>query len=94
MISALEEYFGKNAKWNNPNGGLYIWVKLPKHSDTSIAEPIAFNQNVGFLPGVLFSADGFSGKNKMRLCFGFNQPKEIQEGIKKLSNVFYELDYL
>ena len=94
MISALQENFGNNTKWSNPNGGLYIWVELPNHSDTSIAQPIAFNQDVGFLPGVLFAADGFSGKNKMRLCFGFNQPEEIQEGIKKLSNIFYELDYL
>ena len=94
MISALQENFGKNTKWSNPNGGLYIWVELPSHSDTSIAQPIAFNQNVGFLPGVLFAANGFSGNNKMRLCFGFNKPEEIQEGIKKLSNVFYELDYL
>ena len=94
MISALQENFGNNTKWSNPNGGLYIWVELPNHSDTSIAQPIAFNQDVGFLPGVLFAADGFSGKNKMRLCFGFNKPEEIQDGIKKLSNVFYELDYL
>ena len=94
MISALQENFGSNTKWNNPDGGLYIWVELPSHSNTTIAHPIAFNENVGFLPGVGFSADGFSGENKMRLCFGYNKPEEIQAGIKILSNVFFELDYL
>ena len=44
--------------------------------------------DVGYLPGNNFAADGVSGKNCLRLCFGYNTPAEISEGIAKLAAAF------
>ena len=43
---------------------------------------------MGYHPGPMFSPDGVSGKNYARLCFGYNTPAEIREGIGRLAEVF------
>ena len=43
---------------------------------------------VGYLPGPQYAPDGVSGKNYARLCFGYNTPEEIHEGIATLAGVF------
>ena len=44
--------------------------------------------DVGYLPGVNFSPEGNTGQNYARLCFGYNQPDEIYEGIARLAEAF------
>ena len=39
-------------------------------------------------------ADGVSGTNYARLCFGYNTPEEIHEGIARLSEVFEKMGFL
>ena len=49
---------------------------------------------MGYHPGVNFSPDGVSGKNYARLCYGYNTPEEIHEGIARLAEVFDKAGYL
>ncbi|MEZ4731462.1 MAG: hypothetical protein R3E79_30460 [Caldilineaceae bacterium] len=44
--------------------------------------------DVGCLPGHGFAPDDVSGRNYLRLCFGYNTPAEIGEGIKRLAQAF------
>ncbi len=30
MLEAMDTYFPKEAKWNSPKGGLFLWVELPR----------------------------------------------------------------
>ncbi len=86
MLAALEEHFGDGATWSRPQGGLYIWVRLPKQADlVRIRDRVLETEDVGYVPGTAFAADGVSGRNCMRLCFGYNTPEEIQEGIARLA---------
>jgi DNA-binding transcriptional MocR family regulator len=48
----------------------------------------ALDADVGYQPGPMFAPDGISGKNCARLCFGYNTPEEIHEGIARLAHVF------
>jgi DNA-binding transcriptional MocR family regulator len=92
MLSALGENFGDRAKWSKPEGGLYIWLEMNKNVDITEAQKTSINKiNVGFHSGVSYSASGMSGKNCIRLCYGYNQPVEIREGIAKLSEYFADL---
>jgi 2-aminoadipate transaminase len=90
MLAALEENFGgSGATWSRPQGGLFIWLQLPEGSDVvKIRDKVLETADVGYLAGPLFAPDGVSGKNCLRLCFGYNQPNEIREGIARLAEAF------
>ena len=88
MLAALGENFGTAAKWSRPDGGLYIWLEMPEGADLVGARDIAFESDVGYSAGNTFAPDGVSGTNTARLCFGYNTPDEIGEGIARLAEVF------
>ena len=89
MLSALGENFGNKAKWSHPEGGLYIWVEFDDQVDITELHQNSVNDiDVGFHPGTNYSPDGKDGKHFIRLCYGFNQPDEIKEGISKLADYF------
>ena len=88
MLGALAECFGSEASWSRPAGGLFIWLSMPAGTDTARVAERASREGILFLPGVHLSPDGQSGHNRARLCFGYNRPQEIVEGIARLSEVF------
>lgn len=85
MLAALGENFGSKAEWSKPDGGLYIWLKMPSNIDLSSLQEESLKSGVGFQPGNLFSPSSDTGKNCARLCFGYNTPEEIYEGIRELA---------
>ncbi|MYC96796.1 MAG: PLP-dependent aminotransferase family protein [Caldilineaceae bacterium SB0661_bin_32] len=87
ILDALDENFsGSGATWSRPQGGLFIWLQLPEHADlAAVRDDILDEYDVGYLPGPNFAPDGVSGKNCARLCFGYNGPEEIKEGIRRLA---------
>ena len=94
MLVALGENFGSAATWSRPDGALYIWIRLSEGTDLTTTQSAALNADVGYHPGVNFAPDGVSGKNYARLCYGYNTPEEIHEGIARLAEVFHKVGYL
>ncbi len=88
MLAALGESFGGAAKWSRPAGGLYVWLEMPGEADLVGAREAAFEADVGYSAGNSFAPDGVSGGNMARLCFGYNTPEEIHEGVGRLADVF------
>ena len=89
MLAALDAHFGDTGStWSRPHGGLFIWLQLPKGADAVVMRDKVLDvADVGYLPGPSFSPDGVAGRNCLRLCFGYNTPAEIGEGIAKLAGV-------
>jgi 2-aminoadipate transaminase len=94
MLAALGESMGSAASWSRPEGALYVWLQMHKASDLTATHQTALDADVGYHPGVNFSPDGASGKNYARLCYGYNTPEEIHEGIARLAEVFDKAGYL
>ena len=94
MLAALGENMGSAAEWSRPEGALYVWLRLREDADTAATQQAAFDADVGYHPGVNFAPDGVSGKNMARLCYGYNTPEEIGEGIARLAEVFDRAGYL
>ena len=94
MLAALGENLGSAATWNRPDGGLYIWLQMPEGADLVSAVQPALDAEVGYHPGLNYSPDGGSGRNFARLCFGYNTPEEVHEGIARLSEVFEKMGFL
>ena len=91
MVSALEEYMPKDEgiSWTNPEGGLFLWVRLPEVIDTEEMFPRALENKVAYVIGNAFYVDG-RGRNEMRLSFSLGTPERIREGIRRLAKVISE----
>ena len=62
--------------------------------DETRAKEAALEAGVTYHDGVVYSPDGVSGANCMRLCFGYNTPEEIHEGVARLAAVLDGLGML
>lgn len=86
MLNALEKYFPKEVSWTKPQGGFFVVATLPEYIDTKEMLKEAIEENVAYVPGTPFFADG-KGQNTMRLSFCYPSEEDIKEGIKRIGNV-------
>jgi 2-aminoadipate transaminase len=86
MLAALQKYFPSDVHWTTPQGGLFLWVTLPEPMDAAEILQAAIAENVAFVPGSAFFADG-SGRNTFRLNFSNASPARIKEGVRRLGTV-------
>lgn len=86
MLDALQEYFPPSVHWTHPQGGLFLWVTLPEGTNSADLLCAALEQNVAFVPGGAFYANG-GGANTMRLNFSNSTPDKIRQGIRQLGIV-------
>jgi 2-aminoadipate transaminase len=86
MLAALTEFFPSTATWTKPEGGMFIWVTLPKHIDSMKLLDEAIAQNVAFVPGAPFFANA-PEHNTLRLSFVTVPPEKIREGVAKLGKL-------
>lgn len=84
MLSAMEKYFPSGVKWTRPQGGLFLWVMLPKEINSMELLKAGLEEKVAFIPGTAFYPDGVSGQDALRLTFSTAKPEMIEEGIKRL----------
>jgi len=84
MVSAMKEFFPPEAKWTRPQGGLFLWVRLPEGTNTWDLLQAALEEKVAFIPGSAFYTDGVSGQSTLRLNYSASGPELIREGIKRL----------
>ena len=89
MIESLKKYFPKEAKWIIPEGGMFIWITLPKKINTNQLLQKAIAKKVAYVAGDAFYHDG-GNYNSMRLNFSYSDNNQIAEGIKRLGNVIKE----
>jgi DNA-binding transcriptional MocR family regulator len=89
MTTAMEEHFPQGVRWTKPEGGLFMWVVIPKHVDTWDLLEKATENKVAYVPGCVFYPDD-SGHDTMRLNFSNASESNIQEGIKRLGRVLAE----
>ncbi|PFG21164.1 DNA-binding transcriptional MocR family regulator [Serinibacter salmoneus] len=85
LVSALAEYI-PNASWTTPEGGFFVWVRLPAGLDAREMLPRAVTARVAYVPGTAFFADG-AGSTHMRLSFCYPTPERIVEGVRRLAGV-------
>jgi 2-aminoadipate transaminase len=87
MLAALEKNLaGTGVQWNTPDGGMFLWVRLPAGMDAVALLPKAVERNVAFVPGAAFYSEA-AQKNTLRLSFVTASSEQINEGIAALSQV-------
>jgi len=89
MLDALAEFFGPEAEWTHPQGGLFLWATLPDYIDTSDLLVRALDEDVAFVPGRGAYLDGRGG-SAMRLNFSGVSEDDIREGVRRIAKVVGE----
>jgi 2-aminoadipate transaminase len=87
LMEALAEQFGTAAEFDDPPGGIYLWVKLPDNVDTQELAQAALAEGIAINPGPEWATDRAYGKSRMRLCFANPSHQAIREGIAALAGV-------
>ncbi|HHS96358.1 MAG TPA: PLP-dependent aminotransferase family protein [Chloroflexi bacterium] len=84
MLEALAEFWPEGCSWTHPQGGLFLWARVPESIDTTEFFKRAVEEKVAYVPGVNFYPNGDGGFNAMRLNFSYSPPEKIVEGIRRL----------
>ena len=86
MLDAMAQHFPAGVEWTKPEGGMFIWVELPKHIDAMKLLEEALVQKVAFVPGSPFYANE-PQTNTLRLSFVTVPPERIRAGIEILGKL-------
>ena len=87
LMDALAEQFGTAAEFEDPKGGIFLWVKLPDVVDTQKLAQASLASGVAINPGPEWSTDKDYSKSRMRLCFASPTHDAIREGVAALAEV-------
>ncbi len=87
MLRELEEHFPSGITWTEPEGGLFLWLELPKNISTVDLFQKAIEKEVAYVYGQPFFPDG-GGLNTLRLNFATASHEQIVEGIRRLGELF------
>jgi len=86
-MEALAEQFGTSAEFDEPKGGIFLWVKLPDAVDIQKLNQAALASGVAINPGTEWSTDKAYARSRLRICFASPTHDEIREGIALLADV-------
>ncbi len=90
MLEALaKEMTGLDVQWNSPDGGMFLWVRLPEGMNAVELLPQAVDKGVAFVPGAAFYAD-HADPRTLRLSFVTASVEQIHIGIAALAQAIRE----
>src|SRR2546423_228666 len=90
MVEAVEREFGTAVEPGLPEGGIYLWVKLPDPGDVRKLVQTALKAGIALNPGPEWAVDGNAAKSRLRLCFALTTKEEIRDGVAAFAKVCYE----
>ncbi|EFL39921.1 PLP-dependent aminotransferase family protein [Streptomyces griseoflavus] len=85
MLAGLPDALPDGSAWTRPDGGMFLWARLPDGHDTTALLPEVVRHDVAYVPGAPFYA-GDPDRATLRLCFVTQTPDEITEGLRRLGN--------
>lgn len=86
MIAALPSTVPDGTTWSDPDGGMFVWLRLPGDVDSADLLREALRHDVAFVPGAPFFATT-PDRSTFRMSFTTNTPAEIEEGLARLAKV-------
>ncbi|MFW2354527.1 PLP-dependent aminotransferase family protein [Hydrogenophaga sp.] len=90
MLAALDnEMAGLDVRWNEPDGGMFLWLRLPEGMNATELLPKAVEHGVAFVPGSAFYAD-HADPRTLRLSFVTASVEQIASGIAALARTIRE----
>ena len=89
MLAALAKDMPSDVTWNKPDGGMFLWARLPEGMNAQDLLPKAVDKGVAFVPGAAFYND-HGDPRTMRLSFVTPDGDEIRKGVAALAAAIAE----
>jgi 2-aminoadipate transaminase len=91
LLDALEAEFGgvQGMSWTHPDGGLFLWIKLPEQVDRVGLQELAVARGITYATGQAFHALG-GDVPYLRLAFGWIDQEDIADGVRLLAECVRE----
>jgi len=89
MLAALTREMPEGTRWNQPEGGYFLWLDLPSGVAAEALLTVAGEEDVVFIKGADFFFHS-GGVESARLAFSFATAHEIDEGITRLGRLVRE----
>ena len=70
--------------WTHPDGGLFLWIKLPEEVDRTRLQELAVARGITYATGQAFHALD-QDIPYLRLAFGWIDKEDIAEGVRQLA---------
>jgi DNA-binding transcriptional MocR family regulator len=87
LLAGLPAALPAGSSWNRPEGGMFVWVRLPDGHDATALLRTAITHDVAYVPGLpFFAAD--ADPAALRMSFTTHTPDEIGEGLVRLARAF------
>jgi len=87
ILAALERHMPKGVTWPAPQGGMFIWLRLPEGMDGKVLlEKALAEERVAFVPGEPFFAE-VPAANAIRLSYSLPTDAQIEDGVKRLAGL-------
>ncbi|MET7363951.1 PLP-dependent aminotransferase family protein [Streptomyces sp. NPDC005562] len=83
MLAGLGDALPAGSTWIRPEGGMFVWARLPDGYDTTELLRTVITHDVAYVPGAPFFA-GEPDRATLRMCFVTQSPAEIAEGLRRL----------
>jgi len=90
MVEALEREFGTAVELQRPEGGIFLWLRLPEGVDVRVLVAPAAAAGVAFNPGPDWAADPDAAAPWLRLCFALPSREDIRDGVAAFARVCAE----
>jgi 2-aminoadipate transaminase len=85
MLRGLWEVLeGTDVQISRPEGGFFIWIKLPTGTDRKKLAELAAEARVQYVPGASFYPNG-GGEEFIRLAYSYESPEKCYQGSKLIA---------
>jgi 2-aminoadipate transaminase len=89
VLRACERHLPEGSEWTRPEGGMNLWVRLPRGIDAAALLPRCEREGITYLPGRYFAILQRE-PSALRLSFGGLSPERIEAGVATLGRVCTE----
>lgn len=84
LLTALRHFMPDGVRWNEPEGGFFLWVELPDGMNAERLLPAAAAHGAIYLPGAWFYP-GAPNRRSLRLAFSSLPEDQLAAGIERLA---------
>jgi 2-aminoadipate transaminase len=88
LLDGLSGALPPGSTHNRPDGGMFVWARLPDGWDSEDLLARALERDVAFVPGFPFFA-GRPDRAALRFSFTTHSPDEIAEGLARLHDAWH-----
>lgn len=92
MQAAAKEYLPATVSVTNPEGGIFLWCRMPETIDSQEFANRLLRRNVAVVPGTAFSPDD-APSNGMRLNYSMPTEEQIHRAIREIGEELREISF-